>query len=295
MSQAEFANEIGMSPRTYQDIERGITVRLEADVLERLVAMGVDLEALVSSEMRDIRAGYRLDLLGEIAALRGTSPMQVWIDLGLPEKHLRDGVAGGPAFTKREMQMIQDLWRECFPGGISEMERKLGYVELVNAGNVDKIFQPKVEKDLIAEPTPAQPPGVDHVLTAAKIRAAEAARQGGDPATVVPPALSGGELLIMEFGAWVRRKLLKSPEALDDLEPALRRLINEVEHGPLNALKMDVVAHPDAWGDNLRALVMALPALERRRLMDWLAEQISAQADRDLGPARETAAGGDRK
>lgn len=110
-----------------------------------------------------------------------------------------------------------------------------------------------------------------------------------------PGPEAAGELLILEFGAWVRRKLIKSPEALDDLEPALRRLINEVEHGPLNALKMDVVAHPDAWGDNLRALVMALPALERRRLMDWLAEQISAQADRDLGPARETAAGGDRK
>ncbi len=101
------------------------------------------------------------------------------------------------------------------------------------------------------------------------------------------------DLLLTELEAWMRRTVMASPQAIDALEPAVRRLINEVEQGQLNALKMDVVAHPETWGENLRALVMALPALERRRFLDWLADQTSGQADRDQGPARESAAGGE--
>ncbi|MCG8510688.1 MAG: helix-turn-helix domain-containing protein, partial [Rhodospirillales bacterium] len=37
------------------------------------------------------------------------------------------------------------------------------------------------------------------------------------------------ELILTEFGAWVRRTVLKSPELTDDIATGIRRLINEVE------------------------------------------------------------------
>jgi transcriptional regulator with XRE-family HTH domain len=129
-----------------------------------------------------------------------------------------------------------------------------------------------------ADPSP-ESGGVDHDRTLADVHATELMRKGGNISTIVPPELSRTELVVQEFGAWARRSVLKSPKLIDNLELALRRLINEVERGRVNALKMDVAADPNDWEDNLRALVMALPAQARQRLLDWLADQTSDQTD----------------
>jgi hypothetical protein len=197
--------------------------------------------------------GTRLDLLGEIAAVKCTSPKHVWLSLGFSQEQLQAIASGDRSFSDVESQAIQKQWAEHFPGGVNDMTRQIGRVPLVTAQNLDQVFMPERRGIMRAG---------DRI---------------NSPFSKME--LERLDLLLEELGSWARRTVLVKPQAIAELEPAVRRLINEVEQGRLNTLKREAIAEPETLGEVIRSLVMALPTQGRRQLLDWLADQNSDQKD----------------
>lgn len=213
--------------------------------------------------------GMRLDLLGEIAAAKHTSPLRIWLSLGYDIDQLIVVAGGIRPLTDDELKAVHELWSEQFPGGKSDMQKQVGNAPLVTIRNLDQVFMPEQGSGM------------------------RAGDQVGSPSSKLE--LERVDLLLGELENWARRTVLANPQAIDDLELAARRFMNEVEQGRLIALKMEIMADPKTWGEIMRALGITLPALERQRLLDCLNDPSSCLEDLKQRSAREMMTDGEEK
>lgn len=161
------------------------------EALEKLAkALKVEVADLYA-----ITEGRVLDELGEIAALIGSSPLEVAESVGISKDALLEIANERRPFLKAESKAISKLWRKYFPKGLDDMIRLVGpKAPVIRPQHIEQAFTPPASDDQ------TDMPELDRI-----------------------------DLLVTEFKAWARRTAIREPSALDVIEDGVRQLINDVE------------------------------------------------------------------